>query len=77
MSAPPDAMIVAYLSKKTYLDLNNNKRKDDGEPEGADVWGVLHAGQGTIVFLGDTHTLELTPKPLTENILNFLKSPTR
>jgi hypothetical protein len=68
---PPSATILGYLSESTYIDLNDNKVQDPGEPSGAPVMGVMRFGQGQIFFMGDTNTIEDVPQPLVDNLLQF------
>lgn len=66
---PPDAKILAYLDDGSYLDLNANDSRDDGEPVAPPVMGKLSAGDGSIIFMGDVNTLNSVPQPLIDNIL--------
>jgi hypothetical protein len=73
-AASEKMLLLGFLSKRTYLDMNGDRRKNPGEPEGAAVLGVLEFGRGVVVFLGDVNTLQRVPQPLTDNIYNFLVS---
>jgi hypothetical protein len=71
--APSERMtMLGFLSKSTCLDMNANERKDPEDPGGAGVLGILNHGKGTVVFLGDTNTLQVVPQPLTDNLFKFL-----
>lgn len=69
---PPEAKILAYLDESSYLDLNANESKDDGEPVAPPVMGKLTAGAGQIVFTGDTNYIEHVPQPLIDNLIRAL-----
>ena len=64
--------LLGFLSKRTYLDLDFDRRKDVEEPVGAAVLGVIELGRGVVVLIADGNTLQRVPQPLTENIYNFL-----
>ena len=73
-AASEKLLLLGFLSKRTYLDMNGDRRQNPGEPEGAAVLGVLEFGRGVVVFLGDVNTLQRVPQPLTGNIYDFLVS---
>lgn len=66
---PAEAKILAYLDEGSYLDLNGDGSKDEGEPVAPPVMGRMEADDGLIVFMGDVNTLEHVPQPLTDNII--------
>lgn len=68
---PATAKILAYLDENSYLDLNANGSRDDGEPVAPPVIGRLEAGDGLVVFMGDTNFIERVPQPLTDNFIRF------
>jgi hypothetical protein len=68
---PPSVTILGYLSASTFIDLNDNKVQDPGEPSGAPVMGVMHFGKGEIFFIGDVNIMEAVPQPLVDNLLQF------
>ena len=65
---------LAFLSPRTYLDLNDDRRQDPKEPVGAAILGVIEYGRGVVVFMADVNTLQAVPQPLSENIYNYLIS---
>ncbi len=69
---PGDAQILGYLSRSTYLDLNNNKKQESNEPTGAPVLGRMAFGQGEIVFCGDTNMWQTVPQPLVNDTIDWL-----
>jgi len=73
--APPSATILGYLSESTFIDLNDNRVQDPGEPSCAPVMGVMRFGKGQIFFMGDTNTIEDVPQPLVDNLLQFVRLP--
>jgi hypothetical protein len=73
--APPSATILGYLSESTFIDLNENRVQDPGEPSCAPVMGVMPFGKGQIFFMGDTNTIEDVPQPLVDNLLQFVELP--
>ncbi len=66
---PPEAKILAYLDESSYLDLDADGFRDDGEPVAPPVMGRLNFGDGLIVFIGDTNFVERVPQPLTDNLI--------
>jgi len=55
--------------------LNDNNAQDAGEPSGPDVLGLMDAGNGSIVFCGDTNMWQSVPQPLTDNVLEWFLGP--
>jgi hypothetical protein len=72
---PPDAILVGWLARDNFLDLNGNNRQDDGEPAAPPVLGAMPFGQGKIVFCGDTNLWEEVPQPLVRNTIAYLAAP--
>jgi hypothetical protein len=72
---PPDAQILGHLSRNAYLDLNDNRTQDPGEPSAPAALGVLPHGQGRIVFCGDSNFWRKLPQPLLQNTLAYLATP--
>jgi hypothetical protein len=72
---PPGAQIIGRLSDLSFLDLNDNNAQDAGEPSGPDVLGLMDAGNGSIVFCGDTNMWQSVPQPLTDNVLEWFLGP--
>jgi hypothetical protein len=69
---PAEATIVGRLSRWAYLDVNENRRPDRGEPWGPAVLGVMPYGCGRIVFCGDANLWQSVPQPLVRNTLEWL-----
>ncbi len=69
---PPGAQILAYMSWGTYLDLNDNDRKEDNEPRGMPALGRMTFGQGEIVFGGDANLWLVLSQPLVDNTIYWL-----
>ena len=63
---PSEATLVGWLARDNFLDLNDNKTQDAGEPEAPPVLGVMPFGQGKIVFCGDINLWEAVPQPLVQ-----------
>ncbi len=72
LRAPTDFTMLGFASERTYFDLNFNHRRDSGELAGVGVWGVMPFGRGMVMVMGNMHTLELVPQPLTDNIVKAL-----
>jgi hypothetical protein len=72
---PPAATVLGWLARDNYLDLNDNKKQDPGEPVAPAALGVMPFGQGRVVFCGDENLWEEVPQPLVKNTLAYLAVP--
>jgi hypothetical protein len=51
-------VLAGFLGEDTYLDLNGDGLRGDGEPLAAPTLALRPYGQGTVVFLGTTDILD-------------------
>jgi hypothetical protein len=73
LEQPPGAELLGFLSRDTYLDLNDNGRRDGNEPFRAAALGAMSFGEGKIVFCGDTNLWQTVPQPLVRNTMDWLR----
>jgi len=49
-----------------------NGVKDQGEPDGPPVMGVLNYPNSRVFFIGDMNGLEIQPQPFINNLINWM-----
>jgi hypothetical protein len=69
---PSDARILGRLSFFSFLDRNENGRRDWGDPCSPRVLGELRRGFGRVLFCGDANLWLSVPEPLVSNALAWL-----
>jgi hypothetical protein len=74
---PPNATVLGKLSTGSFLDLNDNQKKNANEPVAPAALGVMPFGEGSIVFCGDANLWEKVPQPLVRNTLRWFASSLR
>jgi hypothetical protein len=72
---PAGATVLGWLAREDFLDLNDNKKLDAGEPVAPAALGILPLGKGKIVFCGDANLWETVPQPLVKNTLAYFAAP--
>jgi hypothetical protein len=69
----PDIEILGWLGEDEYADLNFNEVRDEGEPTGMPVMGILNYPKSKVFFIGDGNGLQFMPQPFIDNLLEWLK----
>lgn len=69
---PRAARILGRLSRLSYLDRNEDGRRQRGDPCSPPVLGALTRGFGRVVFCGDANLWLAVPQPLVRNTLTWL-----
>ena len=67
----PDIECLGWLPQNAFVDFNDNGIKDDDEPTGMPVMGVLHHPTAKIFFLGEINGIETVPQPLVSNLVTW------
>jgi len=68
----PDIEVLGWLSDTDYADFNFNGVRDNGEPTGMPVMGVLHRPGSKIFFFGDMNAFEIRPQPFIDNLTDWI-----
>jgi hypothetical protein len=68
----PDIEVLGALGEEDYVDLNFNGIKDDNEPSGLPVMGILHYPKSNIFFIGDLNGLQVMPQPFIDNLISWM-----
>lgn len=64
--------VLGWLHPDNYADLNFNDMKDDTEPVGAPVMGILKYPKSQIFFIGDTNGIQQQPQPFIDNLIQWM-----
>ena len=64
--------ILGWLDQNDYGDLNMNGVKDQGEPGGPPVMGILNYPNSRVFLIGDMNGLEIQPQPFINNLINWM-----
>lgn len=64
--------VLGALREEDYVDLNFNGIKDDNEPGGLPVMGIVHYPKSSIFFIGDMNGLEIIPQPFIDNLIRWM-----
>jgi hypothetical protein len=68
----PDMEILGWLGPQDYADLNFNGVRDDNEPFGSPVMGILNYPKSRIFFIGDMNGIEVQPQPFIDNLIHWM-----
>jgi hypothetical protein len=67
-----DLEVLGWLGKEDYADLNFNGVRDEDEPSGSPVMGILHYPKSNIFFIGDMNGLQVMPQPFIDNLIRWM-----
>lgn len=73
VEAPESAVIVGRLTSRGYADLDFDEAESPGDIVAPAVLGAMKRGHGRVVFSGDTNMWEQVPRPLVDNVLEWLE----
>jgi hypothetical protein len=64
--------VLGRLRPTDYGDLNADGTRQDNEPFGPAVMGVLNYPNSRIFFMGDTNTFQFQPQPFVDNLVGWM-----
>lgn len=68
----PAIEVLGWLRQDDYADLNFNDVKDEDEPVGVPVMGILKYPKSHIFFIGDTNGIQQQPQPFIDNLILWM-----
>jgi len=69
----PDIQILGWLGESDFADMNFNGTRDEGEPVGSPVMGILSYPKSKIFFIGDANGLQVMPQPFIDNLIKWMR----